>query len=228
MGKSAHEAALAGTQEIGLAVLATTLVDRRRVPADRLHGRHRRQVLPRVRPDHRRRGADLDVRQLHARPDAVEHLARPAGARPHAGAPAHASTTARIGRVTGLFERLTESLSHAYQAILRWSLAHKLATLGDRARHLRRQLLHHPGARRRVHPEGRLLRDAAQLLHAGRLVDRGDRGARAADRRGAARVARGALHGDDDQQRPGRRQDLRRGLRAAASTARTAGAASTS
>ena len=56
-------------------------LDRRGVPADRLHGRHRRQVLPRVRPDHRRRGADLDVRQLHARPDAVEHLARPAGAR---------------------------------------------------------------------------------------------------------------------------------------------------
>ena len=58
-------------------------LDRRRVPADRLHGRHRRQVLPRVRPDDRRRGADLDVRQLHARPDAVERLARPAGrARP--------------------------------------------------------------------------------------------------------------------------------------------------
>ncbi len=53
-------------------------LDRRRVPADRLHGRHHRQVLPRVRHDHRRRGADLDVRQLHARPDAVEHLARPA------------------------------------------------------------------------------------------------------------------------------------------------------
>jgi HAE1 family hydrophobic/amphiphilic exporter-1 len=34
-----------------------------------------------------------------------------------------------LGRVTGLFERFTESLSHAYQAILRWSLAHKLATL---------------------------------------------------------------------------------------------------
>jgi HAE1 family hydrophobic/amphiphilic exporter-1 len=34
-----------------------------------------------------------------------------------------------IGRVTHLFDRLTEALSHAYQAILRWSLRHKLATL---------------------------------------------------------------------------------------------------
>jgi hypothetical protein len=51
------------------------------VPADRLHGRHHRQVLPRVRHHHRGGGADLDVRQLHARPDAQLGLARP-GHRP--------------------------------------------------------------------------------------------------------------------------------------------------
>ena len=34
-----------------------------------------------------------------------------------------------IGRVTGWFDRATESLSQAYQNILRWSLGHKLATL---------------------------------------------------------------------------------------------------
>ncbi|HRP29299.1 MAG TPA: efflux RND transporter permease subunit, partial [Burkholderiaceae bacterium] len=34
-----------------------------------------------------------------------------------------------VGRVTGLFDRLTQRLSDAYQGILRWSLAHKLATL---------------------------------------------------------------------------------------------------
>ena len=181
MGKSAHDAALAGTDEIGLAVLATTLLDRRRVPADRLHGRHRRQVLPRVRPDDRRRGADLDVRQLHARPDAVEHLARPAGARarrarrrrsrrlrPHASAASPACSTASPQRSRD-----------AYQAILGWSLRAQARHARHRARHLRRQLLHHPGARRRVRAEGRLLRDAAQLLHAGRLVARGDRDARA-------------------------------------------------
>src|SRR5207237_1373096 len=34
-----------------------------------------------------------------------------------------------IGRVTGWFERATEQLADAYQSILRWALAHKLATL---------------------------------------------------------------------------------------------------
>lgn len=34
-----------------------------------------------------------------------------------------------IGRVTGWFDRATESLSDSYQGILRWSLGHKLATL---------------------------------------------------------------------------------------------------
>lgn len=35
-----------------------------------------------------------------------------------------------IGRVTGWFDQATESLSNSYQGILRWSLLHKLATLG--------------------------------------------------------------------------------------------------
>jgi HAE1 family hydrophobic/amphiphilic exporter-1 len=34
-----------------------------------------------------------------------------------------------IGRVTGWFERATESLSEGYQGILRWSLGHKLVTV---------------------------------------------------------------------------------------------------
>jgi HAE1 family hydrophobic/amphiphilic exporter-1 len=34
-----------------------------------------------------------------------------------------------IGRVTGWFDRATEALSHAYQDILRWALAHRLATV---------------------------------------------------------------------------------------------------
>ena len=119
-----------------------------------------------------------------------------------------------IGRVTGLFDRLTLRLSAWYQSILAWSLGHRLATLGIALRHLRRQLLRHPDPRRRVRAQGRLLRDPGQLLHAGRLVARGDRDARAPGRRRAARDARGALHRDDDQQRPGGRQDLRRDLRA--------------
>jgi hydrophobic/amphiphilic exporter-1 (mainly G- bacteria), HAE1 family len=35
-----------------------------------------------------------------------------------------------IGRVTGFFDRSTDALGEAYQSILRWSLAHRLATLG--------------------------------------------------------------------------------------------------
>ena len=34
-----------------------------------------------------------------------------------------------IGRVTGWFDRATESMSHGYQSILRWALVHKLKTL---------------------------------------------------------------------------------------------------
>lgn len=34
-----------------------------------------------------------------------------------------------IGRVTGWFDRATESLAEGYQSILRWSLSHKLATV---------------------------------------------------------------------------------------------------
>jgi hypothetical protein len=60
------------------------LLHRGGVFAHRFHGRHHRQVLPRVRHDHRGGGADLDVRQLHARPDAVQHLARPRASTPMA------------------------------------------------------------------------------------------------------------------------------------------------
>jgi HAE1 family hydrophobic/amphiphilic exporter-1 len=35
-----------------------------------------------------------------------------------------------IGRVTGFFDRATDSLSEGYQSILRWALVHKLVTVG--------------------------------------------------------------------------------------------------
>ena len=121
MGKPPYQAALDGTQEIGLAVLAD-LLHRRGVPAHRLHGRHHRQVLPRVRRHHRRGGADLHVRQLHAGPDAVVGVARPGG-RGHGKPKAQPTWYDRsIGRVTGWFDRATERLAEAYQRILRWSL----------------------------------------------------------------------------------------------------------
>ena len=54
------------------------VLDRRGVRADRVHGRHRRQVLLSVRHHGRGRGAGVTVRQLHARSDAVCCLARSA------------------------------------------------------------------------------------------------------------------------------------------------------
>ena len=53
--------------------------DRRRVRADRVHERHHRSLLLPVRRHRRRRGAGVAVRQLHARPDALVGMARPAG-----------------------------------------------------------------------------------------------------------------------------------------------------
>ncbi len=53
--------------------------DRRGFRADRVHGRHRRQVLLPVRHHGGGRRAVVAVRQLHARPDALGRLARPTG-----------------------------------------------------------------------------------------------------------------------------------------------------
>ena len=99
------------------------LLHRRGVPADRLHGRHHRQVLPRVRRHHRGGGADLDVRQLHARPDAVVDLARPASRRRTASAGAtqplrpHHRPRHRLVRPRHRMAGATPT-----RRILRWSL----------------------------------------------------------------------------------------------------------
>ncbi len=63
-------------------------------------------------------------------------------------------------------------------------------------------------------PKADFSETADQLLHAGRLVARSDRGQGAAGRRDPARAARSALHRHHHQHRPGRGQDLRRRLRA--------------
>jgi HAE1 family hydrophobic/amphiphilic exporter-1 len=77
MGKKPYQASLDGTQEIGLAVLATTLSIVAVFPADWFHGRHHWQVFSRVRHHHRGRRADFNVCQLHAGPHAVLRVARP-------------------------------------------------------------------------------------------------------------------------------------------------------
>ena len=79
MGKAHDLAAKEGTDEIGLAVMATTLRRRRRVHPRRVHGRHHRQDLLPVRRHRHLRRARLAVRELHARPDALERLGRSRG-----------------------------------------------------------------------------------------------------------------------------------------------------
>jgi multidrug efflux pump subunit AcrB len=71
MGKDHFKAALEGGD-------GHHLRDLRGVRAGGLHGRHRRQVLLRLRHHRRGGGAGEPVRQLHARPDVVQPLEGPA------------------------------------------------------------------------------------------------------------------------------------------------------
>jgi hypothetical protein len=152
------------------------LVHRCGVPAHRLHGRHHRQVLPRVWHHHRGGGDDLDVRQLHAGPDAVQHLARPQPSKPMAS---HAPVTLydkTIGRVTGWFDhghRLAGRRLPAHSALER--CVHKLATWAWRWPSLSLPVFHGAAAGNRVCAQGRFFGDYVKFLHARGLVAGGHR-----------------------------------------------------
>ena len=123
MGKSAHEAALAGTNEIGLAVLATTLsIVAVFLPIGFMGG-----IVGKFFHEF---GLTIVAAVLISM--FVSFTLDPMlSSIWHDAPPEPGSLYSRtIGRVTGLFERLTTALSNAYQRILRWSLGHRLATLG--------------------------------------------------------------------------------------------------
>ena len=133
MGKSAHQAALDGTNEIGLAVLATTLsIVAVFLPIGFMGG-----IVGKFFHEF---GLTIVAAVLISMfvsftldPMLSSIWHDPQAERSHAGGQRGAPVTLydqTIGRVTQLFERLTEALSRAYQRILRWSLKHKLATLG--------------------------------------------------------------------------------------------------
>ncbi len=132
MGKSARQAALDGTREIGLAVLATTLsIVAVFLPIGFMGG-----IVGKFFHEF---GITIVAAVLISMfvsftldPMLSSIWHDPAVRRAEDGAGRERRTLYErtIGRVTGLFDRLTEHLSDAYQAILRWSLAHKLATLG--------------------------------------------------------------------------------------------------
>ena len=128
MGKSARQAALDGTNEIGLAVLATTLsIVAVFLPIGFMGG-----IVGKFFHEF---GITIVTAVLISMfvsftldPMLSSVWNDPQAHGAHRGPPV-TFYDRTIGRVTALFDRLTGRLSDAYQGILRWSLAHKPATL---------------------------------------------------------------------------------------------------
>ena len=129
MGKSAHQAALDGTNEIGLAVLATTLsIVAVFLPIGFMGG-----IVGKFFHEF---GLTIVAAVLISMfvsftldPMLSSIWHDPQAERTRAGEPVTLYDKT-IGRVTLQFDHLTEAVSRAYQRTLRWSLKHKLATLG--------------------------------------------------------------------------------------------------
>jgi HAE1 family hydrophobic/amphiphilic exporter-1 len=128
MGKSAHDAALAGTNEIGLAVLATTLsIVAVFLPIGFMGG-----IVGKFFHEF---GITIAAAvlismfvsfTLDPMLSSVWHDPQAHGRKPGPPTTLYDKT---IGRVTGWFDTLTERLSHGYQALLGWSLVHRKKTL---------------------------------------------------------------------------------------------------
>jgi HAE1 family hydrophobic/amphiphilic exporter-1 len=129
MGKSAHQAALDGTNEIGLAVLATTLsIVAVFLPIGFMGG-----IVGKFFHEF---GLTIVAAVLISMfvsftldPMLSSVWHDPQAHRGGRDGPPITLYDKTIGRVTHLFDRLTDALSRAYQRILGWSLKHKLATL---------------------------------------------------------------------------------------------------
>ncbi|HKX94577.1 MAG TPA: efflux RND transporter permease subunit [Methylibium sp.] len=132
MGKSAHQAALDGTDEIGLAVLATTLsIVAVFLPIGFMGG-----IVGKFFHEF---GLTIVAAVLISMfvsftldPMLSSVWNDPQAHGVHDGKPVTLYDRT-LGRVTGAFERFTVRLSDGYQAILRWSLQHKLKTLAAAA-----------------------------------------------------------------------------------------------
>jgi HAE1 family hydrophobic/amphiphilic exporter-1 len=128
MGKSAHQAAIDGTNEIGLAVLATTMsIVAVFLPIGFMGG-----IVGKFFHEF---GITIVAAvlismfvsfTLDPMLSSVWHDPQAHGV--HRGPPVTLYDRT-IGRVTGVFDRFTEWLADLYQHILGWSLSHKLATL---------------------------------------------------------------------------------------------------
>ncbi len=128
LGKSAHDAALAGTQEIGLAVLATTLsIVAVFLPIGFMGG-----IIGKFFHEF---GITIAAAvlismfvsfTLDPMLSSIWHDPQAHGV--HRGPPVTLYDKT-LGRVTGWFDRLTTAFSDTYQALLAWSLQHRLKTL---------------------------------------------------------------------------------------------------
>ncbi|CAN7401887.1 efflux RND transporter permease subunit [Acidovorax sp. Leaf78] len=129
MGKSAYNAAMDGTQEIGLAVLATTLsIVAVFMPIGFMGG-----IIGKFFHEF---GITIVAAvmismfvsfTLDPMLSSIWHDPSIHGHGHKTGPVTFYDKT--IGRVTGWFDRATESLAEGYQRILRWSLVHKVATM---------------------------------------------------------------------------------------------------
>ena len=130
MGKSPYQASLDGTQEIGLAVLATTLsIVAVFLPIGFMGG-----IIGKFFHEF---GITIVAAVLISMfvSFTLDPMLSSVWHDPSIAAHGKADSPVTfydktIGRVTGWFDRATEALANSYQDILRWSLKHKLATVG--------------------------------------------------------------------------------------------------
>ena len=128
MGKSPHDAALDGTQEIGLAVLATTLsIVAVFLPIGFMGG-----IIGKFFHEF---GITISAAVLISMfvSFTLDPMLSSVWHDPaiHGGPPGRPKTLydKTLGRVTGAFNRLTDRFSRGYQWLLAWSLEHRLKTL---------------------------------------------------------------------------------------------------
>ncbi|MEZ5728196.1 MAG: efflux RND transporter permease subunit [Burkholderiaceae bacterium] len=126
MGKGAYQASLDGTQEIGLAVLATTFsIVAVFLPIGFMGG-----IIGKFFHEF---GVTIVVAVLISMfvsftlDPMLSSVWHDPSLERHSGRRSFYDHT--LGRITGLVEHLTESLSHSYQGILAWSLRHRILTL---------------------------------------------------------------------------------------------------
>ena len=128
MGKNAYRASLEGTQEIALAVLATTFsIVAVFLPIGFMGG-----IIGKFFHEF---GITIVAAVLISMfvsftlDPMLSSIWHDPAIEAHGKPPGSSLYDRSIGRVTGWFDRATDRLADGYQALLRWSLAHRLATL---------------------------------------------------------------------------------------------------